>query len=161
MRKWLTFIILSLVLIIVIRSFIITTYVIEGKSMEPYFHSGDRVVVNLLEDVFFPLRSKDIIFFRLNDHDTFVKRIIAAPGDYIAVHHSQVFVNGEQVTKRPADYSSLLKVEGMKEQIVPEKCYIVLGDNLADSIDSREYGCVNEYYILGKVINTYWHKTTN
>ncbi|WP_165981041.1 signal peptidase I [Macrococcus lamae] len=151
---------MSLIIIIFIRSFIITTYAIEGQSMEPTFQSGDRVIINLVEDIFLPPDVGDIIFFKLNDNDTFVKRIIATPGDYIAVHQEHVYVNGEKVTKQAADYSSLLKVEDMKEQIVPKKCYIVLGDHLTDSIDSRQFGCVKEKYILGKVIDTYWHKTT-
>ncbi len=163
MKNWrpiVSFVIFSLVLIVLIRSFLITTYVIEGQSMEPSYHSGDRVIVNLMEDLFFKPESGDVIMFRLNEHDTFVKRIVATPGDYVAVHHKQLFVNGEQATKKSADYRSLLKIEEMKKQIVPEKCYIVIGDHLSESMDSRAFGCVDEASILGRVIMIYWHATT-
>lgn len=142
----------SFIIILLIRTFIITSYVVEGDSMTPTLKSGQRVVVSVIGDLFVPIKADDLIFFKLNEENTFVKRVVAVPGDYVNVHHRLLYVNGKKVKTSSADYSALLHLKGMNQQIVPEKCYIVLGDHLNESVDSRSFGCVNKAEIIGKVI---------
>lgn len=147
--RWL---VISFIFIVMIRSFVLTSYIVEGHSMTPTLHSGQRVVVSLLTDLFVPIAAGDVVFFKLNEENTFVKRVVAVPGDYINVHHHMLYVNGKKVKIAKSDFGSLLHIKGMDQQIVPEKCYIVLGDHLDESVDSRSFGCVNKAEIIGKVI---------
>lgn len=120
--------------------------------MTPTLKSGQRVVVSLLYDLFVPIKADDLVFFKLNEENTFVKRVVAVPGDYINTEHQRLYVNGKKVKTTKSDFDALLHLKGMSQQIVPKKCYIVLGDHLDESVDSRSFGCVNKAEIIGKVI---------
>lgn len=154
--KSIKFIVAAFVIVVLFRSFFITSYEIQGVSMQPAYHSGDRVFVNIIADMMAQPKEGDVIFFKLNERQTMVKRIAAAPGDYVAIHRKRLFINGKATRYQSSSLKSLTHVDGMKEQIVPEKCYIVLGDNLAESIDSRTYGCIDQSKIIGRVMLTYW-----
>lgn len=119
--------------------------------MEPALPDGELAFVNVIGDVVKPVETHDIIFFKVNNQ-TFVKRVVATPHDYLSVHRQYLYVNGERYSKQRADYQDLLNINGQYGQVLPEKCYIVLGDNLKESVDSRTFGCVNENEIIGKVI---------
>ncbi|TDM03773.1 signal peptidase I [Macrococcus carouselicus] len=151
MKRGFIYLSFLLIFLLLFRTFLFSSYVVEGRSMEPALHDGDRAVVSVMGDLLQPLESRDMIFFRMNE-ETFVKRVLAVPGDYLAVHHRYLYVNGERYSDTKADYQELLNISESNGQVVPEKCYIVLGDNLQESADSRTYGCIAENDIIGKVI---------
>lgn len=151
MKKWLWYTISCLVFLVIFRTFLLTSYVVDGRSMEPALRDGELAFINVIGDIIHPVETHDIIFFKVNDQ-TFVKRVVATPHDYVSVHHQYLYVNGERYSEQQADYRELLNINGHNGQVVHEKCYIVLGDNLKESVDSRTFGCVNEHEIMGKVI---------
>lgn len=115
----------------------------------------------------------------------FIKRVIALPGDRFRIERGTVYINGhalvEDYTKEPAHYAMTVHGYGLyvrepggPEQPldpaytylpprsdwpapdrVPPDCYILLGDNRNDSLDSHQWGCVRRKSILGKVVEIY------
>lgn len=148
--------IFSLIFVILLRSFFISNYIIVGHSMEPTYHDGDRVLVNQFIDIVIEPQIDDVYFFKLNENETMIKRIIAKPGDYIKISKDTLYINGKKSRYSDSSMKLLLDDKMKKYQIVPQDCYLVLGDNIDNSTDSRTYGCISRNQMLGKVIYTYW-----
>ena len=155
-------IVISLIIIIGIRSFVMQPFFVNGQSMEPNFHDGDYLIVNeigyRLDD---PKRGDVVIFHYPNDPSQFfIKRIIGLPGEKIEIknneitiynkEHSDGFTLDEVYIPRSAiiskDYSQELKNDE----------YYVLGDNRAASSDSRVWGVLEKHYIVGKAWVRAW-----
>ncbi len=72
-------------------------FVVEGRSMEPNFHSDEFIIVSRLSYVTGEPERGDVIVFHYDEETgrDFIKRIIGLPGDYISMEEGQIFVNGE------------------------------------------------------------------
>ena len=82
----------------------------------------------------------------------FVKRVVALPGDRVAMRAGVLFVNGEAADH----YGCIPDRENLDELVVPEEEFFVLGDNRPVSCDSREFGLVAEHLIKGRVRARFW-----
>ena len=92
-----------------------------------------------------------------------VKRVAGEPGDRVGLSNGQLFVNDKQVVLSNAvgriAYDLPPVTRGLAPQTnltVPEGCYFVLGDNSANSLDSRFYGSVPNQKVLGRIWLCYW-----
>ncbi|MCX6394483.1 MAG: signal peptidase I [Solirubrobacterales bacterium] len=87
---------------------------------------------------------------------TFIKRIVAGPGDTLAVHGGYAVVNGKLQT---APY---IRACGggpeceLKEIKIPAGSYFMMGDNRGQSDDSRFWGPVPQAWLIGTAFATYW-----
>jgi signal peptidase I len=152
---------------------------VEGSSMEPGLHDGQYLLVN--KAIYFKLdleklsryvpfvepgdnperfifsapRRGDVVVFRYpKDPDRdFIKRIIAVPGDEVAIENGVVFVNNVRLEE---PYIQSRPSYDFAEQIVPPGSYFVLGDNRTNSFDSHAWGFVPEENIIGKAVLSYW-----
>lgn len=149
--------IFGILFIIILRSFFISNYIIDGNSMEPTFFDGDRVLVNQFIDIAKAPEIDDIYFIKLNENEVIVKRIVATPNDYIKLSDNRLYINGERTHYKDSSLKTLLDNPAVSYRTVPADCYLVIGDNLKESTDSRTFGCINSKQMLGKVIYTYWH----
>jgi len=157
----------------------VQNYRVEGPSMLPVLENFDRVLVNRLvytsvdaarvarrgagveaEEgaVWRPVGEPsdgDVIVFRWprDERQNFVKRIIGLPGDIIRIERGEVYRNGVLLDEPYVDQESSAT---LRERVVPEGMYYVLGDNRARSDDSRHWGAVPEENIIGKVWLAYW-----
>lgn len=131
---------------------------VSGFSMAPHIDSGEVVVISTMAYRFGGPQRNDIIAFR---HDApgpeiFIKRIIGLPGDRVVIQKGQVFVNGMPLAEpyvRFPDRRSFASVT------VPRGALYVLGDNRADSDDSRFWGFVHQDEVLGKALLGIWPLT--
>jgi len=184
-REILDALVLSLVVFLFIQV-TIQNFKVEGASMYPTLKSGQYVLVNKLayanldqvrlsklipfwnvtnvkdnRNLRSPARG-EIIVFRFPDHNPdnrkrdFVKRVIAVPGDKIAIIRGVVWVNDKSIQE---GYLAYRDTFNMDERILKETDYFVLGDNRTGSNDSRAWGPVPEVNILGKVWSVYWPLT--
>lgn len=130
---------------------------IDGSSMEPSLHDGEFVVINRLAYRWCNPDRGEVIVFRFPRDPTrrFIKRIIGLPGDTVAVHNGQVFVNGNEVQEpyiaTPPNYDG--------EWVIEPGRVFVLGDNRNNSLDSQNWGTLLIEEIIGKAVVVYWPLT--
>ncbi len=156
-RYWLRDGVLSVLLALIIGSFFYQPVQVEGTSMLPELKDHERIVVSRFAYDFESIQRGDIIVFHypLDPAESFVKRVIGLPGDWVSVKGGQVFVNGKRLMEpyiQPAyfDHQSYAPVH------VPPNHYYVLGDRRNFSNDSRDWGTVPRKYIYGKAVFAYW-----
>lgn len=143
----------ALVTITFVFLFCFRVFNVEGSSMVPTLHPGDKVCVST---VGYTPKQGDIIVLSGTERlkKPIVKRVIAVAGDKVDINFTTgiVTVNGreehyaEDLTTQQKDIAFPL--------VVPEGTVFILGDNRAMSLDSRssEIGCVDERQIVGKVL---------
>ncbi len=147
---------ISLSLALFLRLCVAQAYEIRGKSMEPTLHDGDRVVLLKIAPTIIPIRRNDIVIFahpHQPDRDL-VKRVVALGGDLVEIQNGEIYVNRKRsrlfLPGARCGHPRYLKIH------VPEDAYFVLGDNLANSLDSRDFGCVTHELLKGKVWFRWW-----
>ncbi|ENH95649.1 signal peptidase I [Gracilibacillus halophilus YIM-C55.5] len=167
--KWISVIrivCISLIFVYIFRSYLFASYVVNGKSMEPTLHDGNLLMVNKVIYDVTAIDRFDVIVFRANEQEDYVKRVIGKPGDHIKYRNDVLYLNGTEVeesylkpfrkkyaTPLTEDFT-LQEVTGETE--VPEGKLFVLGDHRKRSYDSRDIGFVDRETVIGKVDIRYW-----
>ncbi len=134
----------------------IPRYEVEGHSMEPNFHTAERVVVSRLHYVWGAPHRGDIIVFQHTEDKNLIKRIIGLPGEVITMTDGQVFVDGRPLNEPYVE--SLCEAFSCRDERweLGEDEYFVLGDNRNNSWDSQNFGPIKHDQIIGKVLMRYW-----
>ncbi len=149
--------IIAAIIVIPIRYFIFQPFLVKGASMEPAFSSGDYLIVDEISYRFHPPKRGEVIVFKYprNPSNKFIKRIIGLPGENIEFRNSQIIItvqSGQQIILNEKDYLEFSHYSfEKKEFIIPEGHYFVLGDNRLYSFDSKNWGPLDENYIVGRV----------
>jgi signal peptidase I len=130
---------------------------VEGRSMEPTLHDQDRLVVNKLAYQMHRPEVGDVVMLLHPSHpeQSLVKRIVAAPGDTIALRAGVVVRNGVAVDEGFLS-QDLRSFDDLAPIVIPEGFYFVLGDHRNNSSDSRAFGPVPVKYILGRIQIRWW-----
>lgn len=89
---------------------------------------------------------------------SYIKRVIALPGEHLEIKEGKVYINGEELKE---DYlQENVTTESMDgafyDIVVPEGTIFVMGDNRSGSADSRMFGCIPYEKIEGKVCLRFW-----
>lgn len=127
---------------------------IYGNSMEPHLQDGD-IVVSVKANTF---EQGDVIAFYYNNK-ILIKRVIATDGDWVNISEDgSVFVNGEELQEIYVSQKAMGECNIELPYQVPEDRLFVMGDNRADSIDSRHstVGCVAKEQIIGRLLVKVW-----
>lgn len=132
-----------------LRAHVVEAFRIASGSMEPTLRRGDRILVDKLGGR--PLKRGDVVVFRhgSDPERNYVKRLVGLPGDRVEVRDGRVYVNGEPLPDPKADPGA---TPDLPEQPVPPGCYFVLGEHLANSKDSRDFGPVAADTIVGPAV---------
>jgi signal peptidase I len=130
---------------------------VEGTSMLPALEDQERIFINKFVYRWEPISRGDIVVFRFprDTSKSYIKRVVAIPGDHVVIDKGRVYVNGELLQEQyvPAQY---VDFRSYPEIIVPLQSYFVLGDHRSMSSDSREFGPVEAEHITGKAVLIYW-----
>jgi signal peptidase I len=128
---------------------------ISGFSMEPRIDSEEYILINALAYWVGTPQRGDIIAFRheRSAPSVYVKRVIGVPGDRIAIDRGQVRVNGAPLVEPYVRYGDR---RSESEVVVPPREFYVLGDNRANSDDSRAWGFVAANDVIGRAILAVW-----
>ncbi len=155
--EWIRSIALAILLAFAIRFLLFGVYVVEGSSMYPTMEEYERLVVNKLIYRFDEPSYGDIIVFKYNSRQDFVKRVIAIEGDTIQISEGQVFRNGE-LLEEPYLHQDLRGQVDFGPVVVPTGSIFVLGDHRLHSKDSRDpqVGFISLTKIRGKVSFVFW-----
>lgn len=143
--------------------FIVQPVKVEGTSMLPRLHDGERIFVNKLvyydEYRWAPKIDRgDIVVFWFPDDPSksYIKRVIGLPGDTVEIHEGMVRVNGRDLDESYLDPRFNLSHRSQAPVYVRPNYYFVMGDNRDNSSDSRIWGQVPKKYIYGKALFRYW-----
>jgi signal peptidase I len=145
----------AVVLVAIGMAFFLRIPQVTGPSMLPHVQPGELVLINTLAYRFGPIKRGDIVALSHEEAtaQTFLKRIVALPGDRVRIDHGTLVVNGTPVTE---SYVSFPDHRDVAETTVPAHGIYVLGDNRGESEDSRTWGPIDEGSIIGKAIVGLW-----
>ncbi len=133
--------------------------------MRPSIESGNHVLINTLSYgvalgplvlTRTPIGRGDIVAFERghgDDAKIFLKRVIALPGEAVALSSGTVTVQGHRLHET---YDLIPDRSSMDAISVPAGTVFVLGDNRAESDDSRSFGPIPQSSIIGKAIFIIW-----
>jgi signal peptidase I len=130
---------------------------VEGTSMLPMLEDKDLLFVNKFVYRFENVHRNDVVVF-LYPHDhskSYIKRVIALPGDNLRIDHGRVWVNGKMLdeTYVPQRFQD---DRSQPDMTIPAGQYFVMGDHRSISSDSRDFGTVPRSLIYGKAAFVYW-----
>jgi signal peptidase I len=162
-REYAEALIVSVVLALVIRTFVVQAFVIPSGSMLPTLRIGDYVLVNKFVYLFRPIRRGDIIVFKFPQDETrdFIKRVVGLPGETLEIRDRQVFIDGKPLHEPYAVYSEppLLRAPTpyhLAPMVIPPGHLFMMGDNRDNSLDSRAWGLLEEAKVVGEASIVYF-----
>ncbi len=155
-------VVIALAFYTVIHLFIAQPNKVDGSSMVPTFHTGDRILTSKLSYRLGTPQHGDVVVFTppSAQNGDYIKRIIGLPGDTIKLHDGQVYLNN-QLLMEPylAPNTKTIERPFLRNDVpftVPAGEYMVFGDNRNFSSDSREWGPITRKEIIGKAKFQYW-----
>lgn len=177
---WAVTILGAVAIVLAIKAYVVNPYRIPSSSMEPTLHCArpasqclarysDRVLANRFIYHFRDPRRGEIVVFKTpraaqvacsggaagSGGDTFVKRLIALPGDRWREQNGYIYINGARMNE------PYIKAARRDDRTIPETQvkkgeYLMLGDNRSSSCDSRQWGTVPRGNLIGPVFAVYW-----
>jgi hypothetical protein len=141
------FLFIAFLFVILFRTFLLERIIIEGSSMYPTLKNEDVCFVWKVNKK--PIRY-EIVTANVSGK-TVVKRVVGVPGDELSVREGTVYINGCPVSQ---EYDFITEEPGVLSggYVVRKDEYFLLGDNRAESNDSRVYGAVSLKQIKGVVV---------
>jgi len=154
---WLRDIVISAVVSILIIMFLYQPVRVEGTSMLPRLEDHDRLFINKFVYRISSIHRGDVVVFHYprDPEKSYIKRVIAIPGDRLSIDRGQVWLNGKRLTETyvPNEFRDS---RSLAETVIPEDTYFMMGGERSISSDSREFGPVDRDLIYGKAVFVYW-----
>ncbi|MBN1628647.1 MAG: signal peptidase I [Thermoleophilia bacterium] len=150
----------AFVIALLVQAFLIKPFTIHQVSMRPTLEDGDRVLINRLSYHFRDPERGDVVIFHspMVDGEDLVKRVIAVPGDRVAVRDGALWLNGvaqEEPYLLEQDFAGVYPDDG-EDELIQEGEVFVMGDNRNNSGDSRFFGPIDANLIMGCAFAVYW-----
>lgn len=151
------FAILALLIVVPFRMFIAQPFIVEGASMEPTFHTREYLIVDQLTYRFDEPKRGDVVIFEFPKDPSkyFIKRVMGLPHETIEIEGTKVTVTtpeGEEMTLAEPYINDTNQKEDFVTVTLSDGEYFVMGDNRAESSDSRIWGPVPKDNIIGKAL---------
>lgn len=144
-----------LVLLAIGMAFFLRIPQVTGPSMLPRVQPGELVLIDTLSYRFGAIAHGDVVALRHDEPEaqTFLKRVVALPGERIRIDAGTVLVNDRKVSEPYVSFPDRRSVPAL---VVPAGNLYVLGDNRAQSEDSRDWGPIPENAVIGKALFGLW-----
>ena len=142
-------------LALLLAAFFVRFPQVSGLSMEPHIRSGEYVIINTFAYRLGAPHRGEIVAFR-HDSDAravFIKRVVGLPGERIRIERGRVYVDGRTLDE---PYVAMTDDRSFPEVTVPPASVYVLGDNRANSEDSRVFGPVADDRLIGRAVAGIW-----
>lgn len=157
----LRFAIIAFLIIVPFRLWIAQPFIVRGASMDPTFFDGEYLIIDeLTYHLRDPLRGEVVVFrYPLNPKTFFIKRVIGLPREEVIIHDGRAAIrknDGEQFAL-PETYiydNMFTMPDGVFT--LGESEYFVMGDNRAQSLDSRRWGALPRDMVIGRALVRLW-----
>jgi len=148
---------IAVVVCVLLITYVVQAFKVQGTSMSPELKDGERILVNkFLYYVGEIDRGDVVVFWYPEDPDlSFIKRVVALPGETVEIRSGAVLVNGKLV-EEPYVSGANADLRSYTPHEVRPGHFFVLGDNRKGSNDSRSWGLVPKRYIYGKAFLRIW-----
>lgn len=134
--------IIIVVVVILVRTFLVTPVRVNGNSMYPTLKGGEIMLLNKLGKI----NRYDIVVLKINEEeDNLIKRIIGLPGETVEIIENKVYINNQEL-KDEFGFGVTYNIDRLT---LKEDEYFVLGDNRIISKDSRILGPIKKSEIKG------------
>lgn len=167
---WIVVVGVALLVAILVRTFLLAHFVVEGTSMYSTLDTGDRVFVNKLSyRLHDPNRGDVVVLHELTGttQRDLIKRVIALPGEEIRMENCEVFIDEDPSDSLPAQrlnepYLDPTVVtpgncgQSIQSTVIGEGQVWVMGDNRAGSQDSRALGAISFDDLVGRAFVVFW-----
>ena len=155
--EWVAIIAAALIAALVIKTWLIQAFYIPSESMVPTLVKQDRVLVNKLSYRLHDVHRGDIVVFERPPGDAgspeikdLIKRVVGLPGETIETDpDGRILING-RVLREPYLEKGVTTMPGITKVQIPRGKVWVMGDNRANSKDSRVIGAIAEDKIVGR-----------
>jgi signal peptidase I len=137
-----------------LRMWVAEPLVVSTSSMSPTLEPGQRVLTWKLGAGDATWHRGDVVSLR-HDGQVWLKRVVAVGGDTVGLRDGRLFVDGHVVHEPWAD-PELIDSVYFGPVRVPAGSVFVMGDNRANSEDSRSFGAVPESELTGRVVAVVW-----
>lgn len=140
------------VVVVLLRTFIITPVIVDGDSMYDTLKDGEVLLLKKYDKKF---ERNEIIVFHYEDSQ-FIKRVIGLPGEHVRYEDGLLYINGEIIKDDFASNTKNFDLKYLGFDTIPEGYYFVMGDNRNYSVDSRRIGLIKKEDIEGTTNFSLW-----
>jgi len=162
-NEWVPYLVI-IVVVILIRSYIITPVIVRGDSMDETLHDGEVLLLSKISYKVDDIKRFDIVVVKDRDDDYIIKRVIGMPNDRVSYIDNVLYINDKEITKTftedetlDFDLEEICKINNDDcSDGIPLGKYLVLGDNRDISADSRMKGLIDKEQIIGKTVVRLW-----
>ena len=144
-------IVISLIIIIPVRYFLLQPFFVKGASMEPNFYDHEYLVIDEISYRFKNPQRGEIVVFRYpkDPRQYFIKRIVGLPNETIEIKDNLVFVNGVKIDEAGYLSADTVTLGNVFTKLGPNE-FFLMGDNRNFSLDSRTFGAVDRHFLIGR-----------
>lgn len=148
--------IIIIIVVVLIRTYIITPVIVVGDSMVPTLEDGQILLLNKLDYKLNDIERYDIVVIELEKSEI-IKRIIGLPGENIEYKNNALYINGHEADSEYNFDTEDFKLKDICNcDKIPKDKYLVLGDNRIVSSDSRIIGLIDKKDIKGSTSLSIW-----
>lgn len=138
-----------ILVVVVIRTFLITPVIVSGSSMRPTLENNEILLLNKFDKSYERFDIVVIDFDNGTYKEKLIKRIIGLPGEQIEYNDGRLYVNGKVLEDKFSTNTHDFTTQKIGSIKIPKDSYLVLGDNRNNSIDSRMIGFISKDDIEG------------
>lgn len=161
---WVVVVGVALLVAILVRTFLLAHFIVEGQSMNSTLSPGDRVFVNKMSYRLHDPNRGDVVVLHeisgVSERDL-IKRVIALPGEEIEIDNCVIRIDGRVLREPYLDPSVVAPGRcgaGLEATVIPEDQVFVMGDNRSGSHDSRALGAIPYDDLVGRAFVVFWPK---
>ena len=144
--------IVIVIVVVLIRTFIVTPVLVNGSSMYPTLKDNELLILKKYDSSY---NRYDIVVLDYKD-EKLIKRVIGLPGETVEYEDGILYINGKEAEDEFASVTSDFKSSELIAGTIPEGYYLVMGDNRNDSVDSRMIGLISKDDINGVTNFSLW-----
>ena len=137
--------IVIVLVVVLIRTFIITPVRVDGDSMKNTLKNGDILLLYKLGSI---NRLDIIVLDEEKDNEKIIKRVIGLPGETVAIKKGKIYINDKVID----DEYAYGQTSDYNKVTLRDDEYFILGDNRLISKDSRYFGPIKDNEVKGKIV---------